>query len=55
MGWNIDYAKSVSKADWIEQHKHHADEFDLAAEYDKMVEPERKEVEPPKDEKEGLS
>jgi len=37
MGWNVEYAKSVSKADWIKQHAHHADEFDLAAEYDKIT------------------
>lgn len=39
MGWNVEYAKSISKADWIEQHKHHVDEFDLDAEYEAMVNP----------------
>lgn len=53
MNWNVEYAQSVSKAEWVEQHKHHADEFDLSAEYDKMVQPKakRKEAENVPDDK----
>lgn len=42
MGFNAKHAKSVSKADWVKQHEHHKDEFDLSAEYDKMVPPKEK-------------
>jgi hypothetical protein len=42
--WNKDYAASISKEQWIKEHAHHKDEFDLEAEYDKMV-PVEKEAE----------
>lgn len=47
INWNADYVKTVSKAEWMDQHKHHADEADLSAEYDKLVPPPtpKKEVE----------
>lgn len=53
MGWNVQYAQSISKAEWMEQHKDRSDEFDLSAEYDKMVPPKtkRKEVEKVPDDK----
>lgn len=35
--WNQAYAGSVPKEQWIKEHAHHKDEFDLAAEYDKLV------------------
>lgn len=37
MGWNKQYAQSIPKEQWVAEHAHHKDEFDLDAEYDKMV------------------
>lgn len=46
MGWNKAYAQSVPKEQWVKEHEHHSDEFDLGKEYDKMV-PVKKEVKEP--------
>lgn len=46
MGWNKAYAQSVPKEQWVKEHSHHSDEFDLGKEYDKMV-PVKKEVKEP--------
>lgn len=37
MGWNKTYAASIPKEQWVKEHEHHKDEFDLEAEYDKVV------------------
>lgn len=44
VGFNKEWVKSVSKAEFLEHEKHHeANGIDLSAEYDKIVPPKAKE------------
>ncbi len=38
MGFNQKWAQSHSKAEFIEQHKHHENDFDLGAEWEALQE-----------------
>ena len=47
--FNKAYANKVSKAQWLKEHAHHAEEGDLGAIYDELTaKPEKKAEEAPK-------
>lgn len=41
ISFNAEYAKSVSKDEWVKQHSHLSKDCDLSAEYDSMVPPKK--------------